>query len=98
VNQAYGGAHPEENPQNPQWYSRSSRPQLRLVPSMPDNRKFPDMGTIGDFFLGMTADQEANLYICLKINPETHKPVWTLVMLDPVQQTIRVDVDGGSDM
>jgi len=73
--------------------SRSSQPQLRLVPSMPDNRRFPAMGAIGDFFLVTNVDLETNLYLCLKINPETRKPVWTKVMLD-----LSFDSDGGSSL
>jgi len=69
--------------------SRSSQPQLRLVPSQPDNHKLPAIGTIGDFFLGIPFRGEPSLFLCLKINPETKKPVWTQVMLG-------ADADGDS--
>jgi hypothetical protein len=80
-----------EDYDNLQWYSKSSLPQLRLVPSKPDNGKFPDIGTVGDFFFGMNANNVTDLFLCLKINLDTHKPVWTRVKLD-------VDNEGGTDL
>jgi hypothetical protein len=82
---------PPKGEEDPQWYSKSSQPQLRLVPSQPDNRNFPDTGTVGDFFLGMNVDRTTNLYLCLSIDFQTHKPVWSRVMLD-------FDFDGGTDL
>ena len=61
------------------------------MPSKPDNSKFPEIGTVGDFFLGMDEKLVTDLFLCLKINPDTHKPVWTRVKLD-------LDYEGGSDL
>jgi hypothetical protein len=77
--------------------SRSSQPQLRLVPSQPDNHSFPATGMIGDFFLGKnTRGETTNLYLCLKINPDTKKPVWTQVAT--ILPEDGGDHDGGSGL